>query len=85
MKFIRYPIVGILRVKKGFNIKLFWTFKFSFDENILAFFGLATVWATFFKICAFPPNLLVTLGKAISNIQISMPKALKQMQLGCKD
>jgi hypothetical protein len=29
---------------------MFWTFKFSFDEDILAFLDLATVWATFFKI-----------------------------------
>ncbi len=41
---------------------LFWTFKLSFDEDILAFFGLFTVLATFSKIWVnFFPNLLVTL------------------------
>ncbi len=29
---------------------MFWTFKLSFDKDILAFFGLATVWATFPKL-----------------------------------
>jgi hypothetical protein len=40
---------------------MFWTYKLSFDEYIWAFFGLATVLATFFKIGQFFPNLLVTL------------------------
>ncbi len=41
---------------------LFWTFKLSFDEDILVSFGLATVLATFSKLWAdFFPNLLVTL------------------------
>ncbi len=31
---------------------MFWTYKLSFDEDVLAFFGLATVLATFFKIWA---------------------------------
>jgi hypothetical protein len=42
-----------------------WTccaFKFSFDEDILAFYCLATIWATFSKIWAnFFHNHLVTL------------------------
>ena len=28
---------------------IFWTFKLTFDEDILAFFGLAIVLATFFQ------------------------------------
>jgi hypothetical protein len=37
----------------------------NFDENSLAFFSLAMVWATFFpKFGRFFPNLLVTLLKA---------------------
>ncbi len=41
---------------------MFWTFKLSLDEDILAFLDLAIVWATFSKIwvnCL--SNLLVTL------------------------
>jgi hypothetical protein len=42
---------------------MFWTFTLSFDENILASFGLATVWATFFQSFGeFFPNNLVTLA-----------------------
>jgi hypothetical protein len=40
---------------------MFWTFKLSFDADILAILGLATVLATFSTIWAFFPNLLVTL------------------------
>jgi hypothetical protein len=29
---------------------MFWTFTLSFDVDILAFFGLATLWATFKKL-----------------------------------
>jgi hypothetical protein len=37
---------------------MFWTFKLAFDEDIL---GLAIVLATFSKIWAILPNLLVTM------------------------
>jgi hypothetical protein len=40
---------------------MFWTFKLSFDVDMLAILDLATVLATFSKIWAFFPNLLVTL------------------------
>jgi len=41
---------------------MFWRFKLSFDEDILAFSSLANVLATFSKIWVnFFPNLLVTL------------------------
>ncbi len=39
--------------------KMFWTFYLSFDEDILAFSHLATVWATFSKIWVIISNLLV--------------------------
>ncbi len=44
---------------------MFWTFKLIFDEDILAFFGLAIVLATFFfqNLANFFPNLLVTVAK----------------------
>jgi hypothetical protein len=34
---------------KGGLMKIFWAFKLSFVVDILAFFGLETVWATFLK------------------------------------
>jgi hypothetical protein len=40
---------------KGFDVEV-WIFRLSFDEDILAFFGLATVLATFSKIWAIFPQ-----------------------------
>jgi len=40
---------------------MFWAFKLSFVVDILAFFGLKTVWATFEKLGNFFSNLKVTL------------------------
>jgi hypothetical protein len=53
---------------------MFWILKLSFDGDIFAFFGLATVLATFFKIWAKFPNLLVTLGITPSVISSSCRK-----------
>jgi hypothetical protein len=42
-------VVGILRARMGFDVDIF-DFKLTFHEDILFFFDLATVLATFFKI-----------------------------------
>jgi hypothetical protein len=44
-----------------------WTFKLRFDEDILAFFGLATVLAKLSTSWAFFPNLL---GQMLKNLFI---------------
>jgi hypothetical protein len=41
-------VEGIFRLKSGLN-GMFWTLNLSSDVDILAFFGLATVLATFSK------------------------------------
>jgi len=53
---------------------MFLTIKLSFNEDILAFFDLATVWATFSKIWAiFFTNLLVTLIAAAEHVKAITP------------
>ncbi len=44
---IKYGCCGYFKVSKVVWCKCFWTFKLSFDVDILAVFGLATVLATF--------------------------------------
>jgi hypothetical protein len=46
-------------------MKMFWTFKLSFNEAILPFFGLATFLATFSNFWAFFSNLPVTLQSVV--------------------
>ncbi len=49
-------IVGILRFWNWFYVQMFWTFKLSFDVDILAFLGLVAVLATFSKNWAIFPQ-----------------------------
>ncbi len=52
---------GYFKSLEGFYVDV-WTFKLNMAEDILAFFDLATVLATFSKILGnFSPNLIVTL------------------------
>ncbi len=54
-------VINILRAQERLDVDVL-NFKLSFDEDILPFFVLATVWATFSKIWAnFFIKLLVTL------------------------